>query len=57
MIVTMTLKVDVDLEAWATIYGVEGARAVREDVRTYALGQLQDSAAAEEGGIRSVTLK
>lgn len=34
--VTVTVRVDIDPEAWAANYGVEGRRAIRADVQTYA---------------------
>lgn len=40
MQVTVTVRLDVDEEAWAVEYGVEGRTAVRADVKRY----VQDAA-------------
>lgn len=42
------LTLDVDPEAWTATYGVEGAAAIREDVKAYAANQVTDSAAGSE---------
>jgi hypothetical protein len=57
MKVSVTVVIDVDTEAWALAYGVEGAAQIRADVKRYALSQIIDSAAADEGGIRSAEVK
>ena len=54
MKVRVTLVVEVDPETWEMIYGT-GRKELRDDVKQYALGQLQQSAAADEGGIIRVT--
>lgn len=55
MKVTVTLTIDVDPEAWDLTYGSGPTPAeVRTDVKSYALNQLQGSAAAEEGAIVGV---
>ncbi len=54
MKVRVTLTIDVDRDAWNSIYGNgngDGAAEVRDDVRAYVLEQVQGSAAADEGGI------
>ena len=52
MKVRITLTIDVDREAWSDIYGNgDAATEVREDVRSYVLEQIHQSAAADEGGI------
>lgn len=57
MKVRVTLTIDVDRESWSTIYGTtEGANEVRDDVRSYVLNQIQQSAAADEGGIVSARI-
>lgn len=57
MIVTVTLRVEVDPEAWALTYGTGGARNIREDVKVYAHSMIDGSAAASEGVITDVTVR
>ena len=57
MKVSVNLTIDVDPEAWTLAYGVEGAAAIREDVRGYVLNGVQHAAPIEEGGFREVTLR
>lgn len=57
MRVAVTLTVEVDPEAWEAAYGVSGSRQIRDDVRIYIRGQVQNSAAADEGGIQSVSFR
>lgn len=57
MKVSVTVSLEVDPSTWTTIYGIAGAASIREDVRCYVREQLQGSAAAEEGGLVSVTIK
>ncbi len=52
--VRVSLTLDIDRDAWYDIYGVEGVAALREDVRTYVLSLVQNSAASDEGGITDV---
>ncbi len=55
MKVSVTLRIEVDPEAWAAIYGTyEAAIDIRNDVKSYAHHQLADSAAAIEGAIKTV---
>lgn len=53
MKVRVTLTVDVDQEAWIRDYGCEPSE-LRQDVRAYVFGQVQDSAAAQAGAITNV---
>lgn len=58
MKVRITLTLDIDPDAWNTIYGAgEERAAVREDVKSYVLNAIQQSAAAEEGGITKVEMR
>jgi hypothetical protein len=45
--VRIEVTAEVDVEAWAETYGIAKAD-VREDVKTYALNQLQGAAATDE---------
>lgn len=56
MKVRVVLSVDVDPEAWALIYGT-APEDIASDVHTYVVGQVQGSAAADEGAITDVTDK
>lgn len=57
MKVSITLSVDVDVDAWDLAYGTgTKAKAVREDVRQYVLALVQNSAAADESEILSARL-
>jgi hypothetical protein len=47
MKVTVSITVEVDVEAWANTYGID-KKEVRADVRTYAVNQLQGAAATDE---------
>ena len=51
MRVKIEFTVEVDAEAWTATYGVQGAAEIREDVRLYVKGQVDDSAAASECGL------
>lgn len=56
--VIVTAVVEVDEQAWDLAYGTgTTSKAITDDVRTYVKGQIQDSAAAGEGGILSVTIR
>jgi hypothetical protein len=58
MKVAVTLSLDVDSAAWDQTYGTgTQADVVRDDVRQYVLSLAQESAAAQERGIRSVELR
>lgn len=51
--VSVTLKLEVPIEQWATTYGTEAtASAVRADVKQYVVGCAAGSAGAEEAGMR-----
>lgn len=52
--VRVTMTIEVDPAAWSDAYGVEGRRNIAEDVRVYAVGYVQQSAAADECGLRVV---
>lgn len=54
MKVAITLTVTVDPETWEDEYGVAGAAALREDVRSYVTTLVQGSAAACSGAISDV---
>ena len=55
MKVRVTLSLNVDPEAWDLAYGTgTDAAAVREDVKSYVVTYIQQSAAAEEDGITDV---
>lgn len=57
MKVVLKLAVEVDPEKWDLAYGTGTAyKAVRDDVLTYVVGQVQYSPAAEEGGIVSAEI-
>lgn len=57
MKVRITLTIDVDRESWSVIYGTtDAATDVREGVRSYVLNQIQQSDAADEGGIVSARI-
>ena len=57
MKVRITLTIDVDRESWSDMYGTtDAATEVREDVRSYVLNQIQQSAAADDGGIVSARI-
>lgn len=55
MKVKISLTVEVDAEAWTATYGVEGAAAIRQDVKTYVEGSIDSSAAAHECGLKVVS--
>lgn len=46
--VRIEVTAEVDVEAWAEAYGISG-KELREDVKSYALTQLQGAAATDEG--------
>ena len=46
--VRIEVTAEVDTEAWAEAYGISG-KELREDVKSYALTQLQGAAASDEG--------
>ena len=48
MKVRVTVTLDIDPDAWESNYGVSGASAIREDVRSWAFHLLHD--AADETG-------
>lgn len=55
--VRVILSLEVDTEAWDTIYGTgTDAGVVREDVKTYVGQRVQGSAAHDEGGIVTVAV-
>ncbi len=54
MKIRVALTIEVDLEAWEDIYGVN-PREARADVKRYVLGCVQGSAAADAGAITAVT--
>jgi hypothetical protein len=57
MIVRVTLAVDVDPATWRKIYGdpqTATQSGLRRDVRDYVQFAIENSAAADEGAIRSV---
>ncbi|WP_330478690.1 hypothetical protein OG301_26800 [Streptomyces platensis] len=58
MKVRVTLSLDIDLEDWSLAYGTDpkDPAAVRENVKEYVLNAIQQSAAADEGGIRETRL-
>lgn len=64
MKIRVSMMVDVDPTTWAATYG-EGLRAngrvdvdkLRDNVRSYVVGGVSDSAAALEGAIRNVELR
>ena len=56
MRIRITLTVDVDPDNWAMTYGTE-PEEIRESVREYVREYVQQSAAADEDAIRSVTLR
>lgn len=55
--VSVSLTLTVDPEAWALTYNVEGAAAIREDVRSYVLDMVQNCAAADEKCITAADRK
>lgn len=54
--VRVTATVEVDYVAWANLYGIAVAQ-VRDDVRNYVTGALQDTAAQEAGAITAVVIR
>ena len=48
----LSIVVEVDAEAWTTTYGVEGIPEIRADVQAYVRDLINDSAAADECGLR-----
>lgn len=52
MKVIVSLTVEVDPASWTETYGVEGTTAIRQDVKDYVRGQIEDSAAADECGLK-----
>jgi hypothetical protein len=46
--VKISVTVEVNPQEWTQTYGVEGAKEIREDVKSYIVGQIQGSAAADE---------
>lgn len=55
MRVKISMTVEVNPEEWTLAYGVEGAAAIREDVKSYIRGQVQGSAAADECSLEVVS--
>jgi hypothetical protein len=49
----ITLEVEVDEGAWDATYGVSAGAEQVADVESYVVGQVAQSAAAEEGAITS----
>lgn len=41
MKVSVNITLDIDPEAWATEYGVEGSKAIREDVKQHAANSIK----------------
>lgn len=56
MKIRVELTVEIDPDAWEMTYGTPRDE-LRQDVKTYVLGYIQGSAAAEEDCITRVTLK
>lgn len=56
MRVRVEMTVEVDPEAWELTYGV-GKKELREDVRTYVFGCVDNSAAGAECGLRVVMVR
>jgi hypothetical protein len=54
-VISVTVEVEVDIEAWAESYGREVFTRLDADVLDYVVNQLSQSAAAEEGAIVGVT--
>lgn len=46
MRVNITVTVDIDPESWTTNYGVEGAAAIRADVKEYVAGLVHTTLAS-----------
>ncbi|MFC9432742.1 hypothetical protein [Nocardia sp. NPDC057030] len=42
MQVSITIKLNIDPESWTMNYGVEGAAAIREDVKAHVTNSLRD---------------
>lgn len=42
MRVRVTFTIDIDPDAWASNYGIEGANAIREDVQEYSRVAVMD---------------
>lgn len=55
MKVSVTLKMEVNQDAWAEDQGV-AVSAVERDVRSWLLNQVQQSVAAGDGLIKTVTV-
>lgn len=55
MEIEFTCRVSIDREAWVQTYGCE-PEAVAEDARSYMMGQLSESAAADEGAVTGVQM-
>ena len=45
----VTITVEVDPEIWTLEYGVNSTAEIRDDVKTYVVGAVRDSAASEVG--------
>lgn len=58
MKVRVTLSLDIDPESWSLAYGTNprDLAALREDVRSYVLNDIQNAPPVEEGGITDVRL-
>ncbi len=49
MKVRVTITVEVDPEIWTLEYGVNSTAEIRDDVKTYVVVAVRDSAASEVG--------
>lgn len=56
MKVRITLTLDIDPEVWGLEYGA-APEDMRDDVRSYVLDAIQQSAAGDSGAIREVALR
>ncbi len=56
MRIRIPLSVEVDPSAWTAEYGDQGARDIRESVKSYIQTAIQQSAAGEAGAIKEVKI-
>ena len=53
MKIKVTITLDVDTDAWTLNYGVEGAKKIREDVKTYVFTLVHDQMSDENVDVLS----
>lgn len=53
MKVSVTVAIDLDAEDWTTTFGVEGAKAIRQDVKDYVVSLVRDAGVFGNGEVEA----